>query len=82
MHRFIKTPGRKNKILAAIVITYFASTLAMSRSIVAAISFVLMAVSTIYIIVFYKMVLDYIDMVTRKLTQKEREARRRTARDL
>ena len=68
MHRFIKTPGRKNKILAAIAITYFASTLAMSRSIVAAISFVLIAASTIYIMVFYKMVLDYIDMVMRKLT--------------
>ena len=68
MHRMIKTRGRKNKILIAIAITYFASTLAMSRSVVAAISFVLIAVSTVYVMIFYQMVLDYIDMVTRKLT--------------
>ena len=68
LHRFFKTPGRKNKLLLAITISYFVSTLSLSRSVAAALAFVLMAVSVVYIMTFRMMVADYLDLISRKLT--------------
>mmetsp|Transcript_23901 Transcript_23901/g.32033 ORF Transcript_23901/g.32033 Transcript_23901/m.32033 type:complete len:236 (+) Transcript_23901:1120-1827(+) len=80
--RFIKMKGLKNKLLIVIQLAYMACAFATAQSVSAVFASVLISVSAIYIFAFRSMALDYLDLVGRKLTVKEREARKKTARDL
>jgi len=80
--KFWKKRGLKTKLMIATTFLFIASTITTSESVVAGIAQCLLGVTTTYMIVIKSMLFDYLDLVGRKMTVKERASRRKTLKDV
>ena len=64
------------------LVLFLVSTVIACQSLVAWLAIVLLSVAIVYIYVIHRMVFDYLDLVARKMTYKEREARKIAAKEL